>query len=77
MIFTDPPYNMKIDGHVSGLSAVKHREFAFASGEMTEAEFTAFRERVFANLLLRLSTAPARRPEGCMGATRERGRASR
>jgi DNA modification methylase len=52
MVFTDPPYNVKIDGHVSGLGAVKHREFAFASGEMTEAEFTAFLERVFANLVL-------------------------
>ena len=53
MVFTDPPYNVKIDGHVSGLGAVKHREFAFASGEMTQAEFTAFLERVFANLVLR------------------------
>ncbi len=53
MIFTDPPYNVKIDGHVSGLGAVKHREFAFASGEMSQAEFTAFLERVFANLVLR------------------------
>ncbi|MBR2536589.1 MAG: ParB N-terminal domain-containing protein [Hyphomicrobium sp.] len=51
MVFTDPPYNVKIDGHVSGLGAVKHREFAFASGEMSEAEFTAFLERVFANLV--------------------------
>ncbi len=50
MIFTDPPYNVKIDGHVSGLGAVKHREFAVASGEMSQAEFTAFLERVFANL---------------------------
>ena len=53
MVFTDPPYNVKIDGHVSGLGAVKHREFAFASGEMTQTEFTAFLERVFANLVLR------------------------
>ena len=37
MVFTDPPYNVKIDGHVCGLGAVKHREFAFASGEMSEA----------------------------------------
>jgi DNA modification methylase len=53
MVFTDPPYNVKIDGHVSGLGAIKHREFAFASGEMTQAEFTAFLERVFANLVVR------------------------
>lgn len=41
-IFTDPPYNVKIDGHVSGLGATKHREFAFASGEMSADAFTAF-----------------------------------
>lgn len=45
MIFTDPPYNVRVDGHVSGLGAVKHREFAMASGEMTEAEFIAFLTR--------------------------------
>ena len=49
-VFTDPPYNVKIDGHVSGLGAAKHREFAFASGEMTEDEFTRFLARVFVNL---------------------------
>ena len=32
MVFTDPPYNVPIDGHVSGLGQVKHREFAMASG---------------------------------------------
>ena len=42
LVFTDPPYNVPIDGHVSGLGSVKHREFAFASGEMTQAQFTAF-----------------------------------
>lgn len=45
MIFTDPPYNVPIGGHVSGLGAIRHREFAMASGEMTEAEFTAFLAR--------------------------------
>ena len=42
MAITDPPYNVKIEGHVSGLGATKHREFAMASGEMSEADFTAF-----------------------------------
>ena len=42
MVFTDPPYNVKIDGHVSGKGKVRHREFAVASGEMSEPEFTAF-----------------------------------
>lgn len=42
LIFTDPPYNVKIDGNVCGLGTVKHREFAFASGEMSEDQFTRF-----------------------------------
>jgi DNA modification methylase len=50
MVFTDPPYNVKIDGNVSGLGAVQHREFAMASGEMTDAEFTAFLTRACAQL---------------------------
>jgi DNA modification methylase len=47
MVFTDPPYNVRIDGHVSGLGRVQHREFAMASGEMTEDEFTVFLRTVF------------------------------
>lgn len=42
LVFTDPPYNLKIDGNVCGLGSVRHREFAFASGEMSETEFTRF-----------------------------------
>ena len=42
LVFTDPPYNVAIDGHVSGLGKVKHAEFAMASGEMSEAEFIEF-----------------------------------
>lgn len=42
LLFTDPPYNVRIDGHVSGLGQVKHREFAFASGEMDANSFTSF-----------------------------------
>ncbi len=49
MVFTDPPYNVPIDGHVSGLGKVKHREFAMAAGEMSEDEFTAFLATVFRN----------------------------
>jgi DNA modification methylase len=37
---TDPPYNVKIDGHVCGLGKIKHREFSMAAGEMTEPQFT-------------------------------------
>lgn len=42
MIFTDPPYNVKIDGHVCGAGKIKHKEFAMASGEMSDDEFTKF-----------------------------------
>jgi DNA modification methylase len=42
MVFTDPPYNVPISGHVGGRGAVKHREFAMASGEMKPEQFQAF-----------------------------------
>jgi len=42
LVVTDPPFNVEIDGHVSGLGKVKHREFAMASGEMSKREFTDF-----------------------------------
>lgn len=42
MVFTDPPYNVRVDGHVCGSGATKHREFAMASGEMSAEQFTSF-----------------------------------
>jgi len=42
MVLTDPPFNVAVAGFVSGLGKNRHREFAMASGEMSEAEFTAF-----------------------------------
>lgn len=42
MVFTDPPYNVPIQGHVGGRGTIKHREFAMASGEMTAEQFGAF-----------------------------------
>ena len=42
LLITDPPYNVQIDGNVTGLGKHRHREFAFASGEMSRPEFTAF-----------------------------------
>lgn len=50
MVFSDPPYNVKIDGNVGGLGKIRHREFAMASGEMTRSEFTAFLNRAMANM---------------------------
>ncbi|MEQ1899524.1 MAG: DNA methyltransferase [Devosia sp.] len=51
MVFTDPPYNVKIAGNVGGLGSIKHREFAMASGEMTQNEFSAFLRSAFDNLV--------------------------
>jgi DNA modification methylase len=50
LVFTDPPYNVPIAGHVGGLGSVQHREFAMASGEMSQSEFMAFLTSVFTNL---------------------------
>jgi DNA modification methylase len=41
-VFTDPPYNVRINGHATGNGASRHREFAMASGEMSDAEFDSF-----------------------------------
>jgi DNA modification methylase len=51
MIFTDPPYNVPIQGHAGGLGGIKHREFAMAAGEMTRPEFTAFLRSAFERLV--------------------------
>jgi DNA modification methylase len=48
--FTDPPYNVRIDGHVCGSGAIHHREFAMASGEMSSEAFTGFLTTVFGRL---------------------------
>jgi 16S rRNA G966 N2-methylase RsmD len=50
MVFADPPYNVPIAGYVAGRGAVEHREFAMGSGEMSQAEFTAFLTTVFTHL---------------------------
>jgi DNA modification methylase len=42
IIITDPPYNVKIDGHARGLGKVKHNDFQMASGEMDSHSFTQF-----------------------------------
>jgi DNA modification methylase len=41
-VFTDPPYNVPIDGFVSGLGKTRHREFAMGTGEMSRDQFVAF-----------------------------------
>ena len=48
LVLTDAPYNVKIAGNVTGGG---HREFAMASGEMTDAEFLAFNDAWMAAVL--------------------------
>jgi DNA modification methylase len=41
-VFADPPFNVPIDGHVSGKGKVRHREFARGSGELSREQFIRF-----------------------------------
>ena len=50
MVIPDPPYNVPIAGHVSGLGRTQHEDFVMGSGEMSGPEFTAFLESSFRNL---------------------------
>lgn len=50
MTFTDPPYNVRVNGHVGGLGKIKHRAFPMASGEMSKSEFTSFLASVFGEI---------------------------
>jgi DNA modification methylase len=50
LVFTDPPYNVRIDGNVCGKGAIHHPEFAMASGEMTKEAYTEFLTTVFRHL---------------------------
>jgi len=47
LVLTDPPYNLPIQGHVSGLGAARHAEFSMASGEMSGEAFTTFLAQAF------------------------------
>jgi len=49
MVFTDPPYNVPIAGHARGRS--RHTDFAMASGEMSEQQFTGFLARVLGHAI--------------------------
>src|SRR6266550_3062667 len=49
MVFTDPPYNVPIDGHATGLGNIHHRSFAMASGEMSPPAFAVFLARSVRN----------------------------
>lgn len=41
-VFSDPPYNIKIEGVVSGLGKTKHKDFAMGVGEMSDDSFRSF-----------------------------------
>jgi DNA modification methylase len=47
----DFPYNVPIVGHVGGKSRIQHREFAMASGEMSEPEFRRFLSTAIGHLV--------------------------
>jgi DNA modification methylase len=47
MVFVDPPYNVPIIGHATGLGAARHRDFAMARGEMSGDEYTDFLAQAF------------------------------
>lgn len=49
-VFTDAPYNVPVDRHICGLGKVRHREFAMASGEMSEQQFADFLKTVHGHL---------------------------
>lgn len=48
--FTDPPYNVPIDGHVCGLGRVRHQDFAMGCGEMSEAQFISLLQSAFVQM---------------------------
>jgi DNA modification methylase len=48
MVFTDPPYNVQI-ARVQGRGRIKHSEFAYASGEMTERQYVDFLTQALGN----------------------------
>ena len=55
MVFTDPPYNIVIDGNVCGInphSTIHHREFAMASGEMSPEAYAEFLNSALEQLVI-------------------------
>jgi DNA modification methylase len=47
-VFTDPPYNLRVRA-IGGRGRVQHPEFAFASGEMSQAQFRTFLSQTLGN----------------------------
>jgi hypothetical protein len=53
--FLDPPWNLPVQGHIGGNGRIKHAEFAFASGEMSDEEFVSFLTLTLANTSAQLA----------------------
>lgn len=51
VVFTDPPYNLKTDAF-SNNGSVEHADFAMASGEMSDEEFSMFLAQVMKESIL-------------------------
>jgi DNA modification methylase len=54
LIFTDPPYNVAIDGNVAnigGRGQIQYRSFAMGCGEMTSPAFTSFLTTTYQHLV--------------------------
>ena len=51
MVISDPPWNVPVMGHVSGMGKIKHDEFVMASGEMTSEEFGRFLRTTMEHLI--------------------------
>lgn len=47
LVVADAPYNVKIDGHVSGLGKIQHADFKVGSGEFSPAQFVLFLRTIF------------------------------
>jgi DNA modification methylase len=62
--FTDSPYNVKIQGNAAGHGNKTYREFAMATGEMSEPEFTDFLAMALTNA--RSHSVPGALIYGCM-----------
>lgn len=51
LVITDPPYNVKVNGHIRVSDKAGHDEFAMASGEMPFVEFSDFLRSSFTNTI--------------------------
>jgi DNA modification methylase len=47
-VFCDPPYNLRVSS-IGGRGRNKHSEFAFGSGEMSQAQFQRFLSKILSN----------------------------